>query len=518
VNPKDKPTPEPGSMPPIEAPAGLELHPRPATARQVSRRTGFAIGMVVLALLLGFAYGGYRRKQRTEAEARAAGLPKGVAPATTAGKEFVQAIPLNEAPLARPDAGHPLAPPGTLPPLAGTPVPPPAPGCGTDPRTGQPYPFDPHTGQPCSWSPASDRVLVRQAPSAYSAAPASAPLPTPEEQRRAAVEQREREAMLAPTAVRSGTGSTALPSASLAFSTGRPDDISQVAALARALSSRADPGPAASALQKALAPTGLGSSAEPDAEGQNLQTHKQAFLLAAQSRQSEPYLRSTRSAPVGAYEIKAGWEIPAALEQSLHSDLPGELKALVTANVYDTATGRFLLIPQGSRLVGRYDARIAYGQDGVQVVWERLIYPDASSLDLGGMVGLDAHGNAGLRDKVDRHYRRLFGFAALSSLFTAGFELSQRRSYGSGVVYPSAADTASAAVGREVSQTGAMLTRQNLNVQPTVKVPAGSKFNVRVNRDILFEAPYQPLQADPQPLVPAEGPFRRRNMNTIHSH
>lgn len=76
------------------------------------------------------------------------------------------------------------------------------------------------------------------------------------------------------------------------------------------------------------------------------------------------------------YEIKAGWEIPAVLEQALNSDLPGELKALVASNVYDTATGKYLLIPQGSRLVGEYNSRIGYGQDGVQVIWNRVIYPD----------------------------------------------------------------------------------------------------------------------------------------------
>jgi type IV secretion system protein VirB10 len=200
------------------------------------------------------------------------------------------------------------------------------------------------------------------------------------------------------------------------------------------------------------------------------------------------------------------------LEQSLNSDLPGELKALVMSNVYDTATGRFVLIPQGSRLIGRYDSQVAYGQDGVQVVWDRIIYPDASSVDISGMVGLDARGNAGLRHKVDRHYKRLFGFAALTSMFSAAFDLSQRRRYGGGTfAYPTASDTATAAVGREISQTGAMITRRNLNVQPTIKVPVGYRFTVRVNRDILFEAPYEPLQADPQPLVPGEDGLRRRS-------
>ena len=135
-----------------------------------------------------------------------------------------------------------------------------------------------------------------------------------------------------------------------------------------------------------------------------MQSRKEAFLTGARTGQADDYLRSTREAPLSRYEIKAGWEIPAVLEQSLNSDLPGELNALVTSNVYDTATGLYLLIPQGSRLIGKYDSRVSYGQDGVQVAWSRIIYPDASSIDLDGMMGLDSHGNAGLRDKVDHHY------------------------------------------------------------------------------------------------------------------
>lgn len=209
------------------------------------------------------------------------------------------------------------------------------------------------------------------------------------------------------------------------------------------------------------------------------------------------YLRSTREAPLSRYEIKAGWEIPAVLEQSLNSDLPGELKSLVTSNVYDTATGLYLRIPQGSRLIGKYDSRVAYGQDGVQVAWSRIIYPDASSIDLDGMLGLDSHGNAGLRDQVDRHYRRLIGFSVLTSMFTAAFEISQRSSQ-SALTYPTPAQTAGSAVGQELSQTGASITRRNLNVQPTIKVLAGYKFTVRVNRDILFDAPYQSVLTDPR--------------------
>jgi type IV secretion system protein VirB10 len=227
-----------------------------------------------------------------------------------------------------------------------------------------------------------------------------------------------------------------------------------------------------------------------------MQARKEAFLTAAAGRQTDDYLRSIRSAPLSRFEVKAGWEIPAVLEQSLNSDLPGELKALVTSNVYDTATGMYLLIPQGSRLIGQYDSRVSYGQEGVQVTWSRVIFPDASVIDLNGMVGLDSHGNAGLRDKVDRHYRRLMGFSVLTSLFTAAFAVSQPRNQ-SILVNPNPGQIVAGAIAQDLAQTGAQITRRNLNVQPTIKVPAGYKFTVRVNRDILFEAPYEPIAVTP---------------------
>jgi type IV secretion system protein VirB10 len=248
-------------------------------------------------------------------------------------------------------------------------------------------------------------------------------------------------------------------------------------------------------------PTGadLTSTGSNDAyEVQNGQSRKEAFLANAHKGQIGDYLQSTREAPLSRFEIKAGWEIPAVLEQGLNSDLPGEVKALVTQNVYDTATGMYLLIPQGSRLVGRYDSHISYGQDGVQVAWSRIIYPDASSVDLDGMAGLDAHGNAGLRSDMDHHYRSLIGGMALTSMFNAAFAITQARNQNVLVINPASA--AEAAVGAEVSETGSQLARRNLNRQPTIKVPAGYKFTVRVNRDILFDAPYMPIESDPQAL------------------
>ena len=466
---------------PMDAPGGLALHPQPEKVVRLSRRTSMVIAGIGLAVLLGFAWGGIRRAARTQAAVRDAGMPKNVAPATQAGREFTSGIPLGNAALIRKTGeGVPaeLQPPGVVPQQASTLAP-----CGTDPRTGQTWLYNPQTGQPCDGLP-QERIVVRQAPvnritPGRSASIQTQSEPTPEERRVAAARQREQEAILSPTSVGGGQA---------AAGADRPaDNGSQLAALNAALARNraaesSTPDPA----------RGAGQSEE-DYDAQNMQTRKQAFLAAARVGHTDDYLPSTRTVPMSRYEIKAGWEIPAVLEQSLNSDLPGELKALVTSNVYDTATGLYLLIPQGSRLVGRYDSRVSFGQDGVQVVWSRIVYPDASSIDLDGMLGLDSHGNAGLRDKVDHHYARLVGFSALTSLFTAAFAISQQRNQ-SVLVNPSAGQVASGAVGQELSQTGAQMTRRNLNVQPTIKVPAGYKFTVRVNRDILFEAPYESIE------------------------
>lgn len=464
----------------MEAPSGLDLHPEPQKAVRISRRASMAIVLMIVLVLLAFAYGGYRRTLTNQSAARDAGLPKNVTPATQAGTEFMQATPPGTVPITRSHADelHPPDAPSSA-----------AASCGADPKTGQPYRYNPQTGQLCDSLP-QERVVVRQPNAIQVQTVPTPPLheETPEDRRLAAAYQQEQAAIEAPTSIRNsstssfGTGNT--------MRTGPPgsDDLSRVEALSRALGAR-----------QGGDSVGLpnGQSPENDYDGQNMQSRKDTFLAAARNRQADDYLRSTREAPLSRYEIKAGWEIPAVLEQSLNSDLPGELKALVTSNVYDTATGLYLVIPQGSRLIGKYDSRIAYGQEGVEVVWSRIIYPDASSVDLDGMVGLDSHGNAGLRDKVDRHYRRLVGFSVLTSMFTAAFNISQRSSQ-SALTYPTPAQTAGSAVGQELSQTGAQITRKNLNVQPTIKIPAGYKFTVRVNRDILFEAPYEPIQANPE--------------------
>src|SRR5262249_34174958 len=147
------------------------------------------------------------------------------------------------------------------------------------------------------------------------------------------------------------SGSSSAPTPRPANPPPSTSDVSALASLAQALKPNTPP------------PTVSGSGNSAD---QNMQPQKEAFLAQARAKTGSNYSQSIRTASISEYEIKAGWEIPAMLEQEINSDLPGEIKALVTANVYDTATGRHLLIPQGSRLIGSYDSHIAYGQDSLQ--------------------------------------------------------------------------------------------------------------------------------------------------------
>jgi type IV secretion system protein VirB10 len=235
-----------------------------------------------------------------------------------------------------------------------------------------------------------------------------------------------------------------------------------------------------------------GSGDQSDA---NIQEHKESFIeKARQARDERDYSSATRARALSKYEIKAGWDIPATLESGVNTDLPGEVKAVVRENVYDTATGQYLLIPQGSRLIGQYDNRVSYGQSRAIVIWSRLIFPDGSSVDLDGMVGHDASGAAGFHDQVDNHFVRLVSMALMLSAFTAGVEMSQPQgSSASGALSPSAAATQ--ALGQQFGQLGMEVTRKNLAIQPTVKIRSGYRFNVRVNRDIAFTEPYGDLRA-----------------------
>lgn len=215
----------------------------------------------------------------------------------------------------------------------------------------------------------------------------------------------------------------------------------------------------------------------------NRQEEKNDFLDSFRETES-PYLQQSRMAPISGTEIKAGWIIPGVLVSGINSDLPGQIIGQVRQNVYDSATGRYLLIPAGAKIVGTYDSRISAGQERVLVAWNRIIFPDSSSISLEGMPGADQSGFAGFNDLVDNHYWRTFGNAALLSLFSAGIQLSQPRAAVSGTY--NSQQIMAAAIGRQLGQLGMQLTQRNLNIQPTLEIRPGFQFSVMVTKDMVL--------------------------------
>ena len=217
----------------------------------------------------------------------------------------------------------------------------------------------------------------------------------------------------------------------------------------------------------------------------NLLARKDEFLRVARHQQRSTHLPVVVREPLSPYEIREGTLIPAILVAGINSDLPGQTQALVRQNVYDSTTGRHLLIPQGSRLIGSYDNRIAWGQKRVLMAWNRLIFPDGRSLDLQGMPGADLAAVAGVRDKVNNHFVRTFGSAILLSAVTAGVQLSQPQESADGGA-PSASQIAAAALGQEIGYTTSAITRRNINIQPTLEIRPGYLFNVEVTADLVL--------------------------------
>jgi type IV secretory pathway VirB10-like protein len=219
---------------------------------------------------------------------------------------------------------------------------------------------------------------------------------------------------------------------------------------------------------------------------QNRQDQKEAFQKAGTT---ETRNSGNLQMPTSPYQVMAGTVIAAALVTGIKSDLPGDVIGTVTEPVYDTATGRYLLIPQGSRIFGKYNSQVAYGQSRVQVVWNRIILPDTSSLTLDNLAGADPAGYAGLEDGVDWHWGRILAGAALSTVLGVGSELAvsnQGNVNGNTVIAlrDSSQDTA--------NQVGQEFTRRNINIQPTLTERPGLPVSIIVNRDLVLR-PYQPL-------------------------
>lgn len=189
-------------------------------------------------------------------------------------------------------------------------------------------------------------------------------------------------------------------------------------------------------------------------------------------------------APVSPWTLQAGSVIAASLITGLNSDLPGLVTAQITENVHDSVTGRSLLIPQGSRLVGSYDSVVAFGQSRALVVWQRIILPDGSSIRIDNVPATDTQGYAGLSDKIDRHTWQLLQGVALSTLLGVGTELG----------FGSSESDLVRAIRESAQQNGAragdQLVTRNLNIQPTMRVRPGWPLRVVVHKDIIVERPW----------------------------
>ena len=219
---------------------------------------------------------------------------------------------------------------------------------------------------------------------------------------------------------------------------------------------------------------------------QNRQEQKEAFLKGGST---ETRNSGNLQMPASPYQVMAGTVIAAALVTGIKSDLPGDVIATVTEPVYDTATGKFLLIPQGSRILGRYNSQVSYGQSRVQMVWNRIILPDTSSLTLDNLVGTDPAGYAGVEDEIDRHWGRILASAALTTLLGVVAELAalENRQDGNRIVIATRNGLQDS-----VNQVGQEITRRNINIQPTLTARPGMPVRIVAAKDLALR-PYQPL-------------------------
>ncbi len=228
-------------------------------------------------------------------------------------------------------------------------------------------------------------------------------------------------------------------------------------------------------------PPGQPTTGEPaQAANGDAQDRKAAFVAGGNR---EPTVNSGRlTAPVGRFVVSAGSTIAAALITGLSSDLPGQVVAQVTEDVFDTVTGHTRLIPQGTRLIGVYDARVSYGQSRALVVWTRMIFPDGRSLDLDRMVGTDAAGQSGLTDRVDNHTGKLLMAGLLSTLFGVGANAATTGGGDNSDIAFAIRESA----GRSVENAGDKIVSRQLDVQPTITVRPGARVRVLLSRDLVL--------------------------------
>jgi type IV secretion system protein TrbI len=230
-----------------------------------------------------------------------------------------------------------------------------------------------------------------------------------------------------------------------------------------------------------IANNGSNSGGDNDAEF-NGQSAKRGFLQ--QRNIYSNYSNAMKTPAISIYELKAGSIIPAIMISGINSDLPGQIIGQVSENVYDSATGKHLLIPQGARLVGIYDNAVTTGQNRVLIAWNRIIFSDGASLNLDLMPASDQSGYAGFNDKVNNHFAKTFGSALLMSIFSAGVQVSQPQATNGQNI--NSGQTIAGAIGQQLGQAGSQVIGRNIRVQPTLQIRPGYRFNISVTKDFII--------------------------------
>jgi type IV secretion system protein VirB10 len=240
-------------------------------------------------------------------------------------------------------------------------------------------------------------------------------------------------------------------------------------------------------LRQAMEAAEAGTAISLDYSGRNDLSRANQFAGAGAGRWKNP---GKVEAPTTLLTLRTGSVIPAVMISGINSDLPGQIIGQVSQDVYDTPSGRHLLIPQGSRLVGEYSSQVAYGQSRVFAVWQRIVFPDGKALDIGNMTASTGAGYAGLKDRVNNHYLRIFGSAIMMSAILAGVEMTQNNRDDNGN-QQRMADAMSESLGQVFGGAIAEMMQRNLSIAPTLEIRPGFRLNVMLLKDLVFERTYR---------------------------
>jgi type IV secretion system protein VirB10 len=213
--------------------------------------------------------------------------------------------------------------------------------------------------------------------------------------------------------------------------------------------------------------------------------------LDAFSKDKAPEAQLVRPrAPLSPYVLYEGTILPAVLASEITSDLPGLVTATLHSPVYDSPSGHHLLLPPGTRALGRYDSDLAHGDSRLFVAWHRLILPDGRSFEIPPSAAVDIRGASGLADRTDRHLGRAFTSTVLLSILGAGAQLSQPATYTDTYRPPSAGQIAAGSAGEQIAHLSTRLLERDLQVKPTLTIRPGTAFGIVLQTDLAFPAPY----------------------------